>query len=48
MNGRFTWPGNAPAYRVAPSATLTLTTRKLLPDPAIDAVLRAQFPKPGN
>jgi NAD(P)-dependent dehydrogenase (short-subunit alcohol dehydrogenase family) len=34
-------------YRVAPSATLMITTRKLLPDPAFDAFLRTQFPKPG-
>ena len=34
-------------YRVAPSATLMITTRKLLPDPAFDALLRSQFPKPG-
>jgi NAD(P)-dependent dehydrogenase (short-subunit alcohol dehydrogenase family) len=34
-------------YRVAPSARLFMTTRKLLPDPAFDAFLRAQFPEPG-
>jgi short-subunit dehydrogenase len=33
-------------YRVAPSASLMLTTRKLLPDAAFDAVVRSQFPSP--
>ena len=33
-------------YRVAPSAGLMLTTRKLLPDAAFDALLRKQFPSP--
>jgi short-subunit dehydrogenase len=33
-------------YRVAPSATLLMTTRKLLPDSAFDAFLRSQFPSP--
>ena len=35
-------------YRVARSATLMITTRKLLPDPAFDAFLRSQFPTPGS
>lgn len=34
-------------YRVAPSATLMITTRKLLPDVAFDAFMRTQFPEPG-
>jgi NAD(P)-dependent dehydrogenase (short-subunit alcohol dehydrogenase family) len=33
-------------YRVAPSATLFITTRRLLPDPAFDAFLRTGFPTP--
>jgi NAD(P)-dependent dehydrogenase (short-subunit alcohol dehydrogenase family) len=33
-------------YRVAPSAGLFMTTRKLLPDAAFDALLRAQMPAP--
>ncbi len=33
-------------YRVAPSARIMLTTRKLLPDAAFDALLRNQFPSP--
>jgi hypothetical protein len=33
---------------VAPSATLMIATRRLLPDPAFDAMLRSQFPKPGE
>ena len=33
-------------YRVAPSAALMLTTRKLLPDAAFDGFLRTQFPSP--
>jgi hypothetical protein len=33
-------------YRVAASAPLMLTTRKLLPDVAFDAFLRTQFPSP--
>jgi short-subunit dehydrogenase len=33
-------------YRVAPSAGLMLTTRKLLPDAAFDAFVRSQFPSP--
>ena len=33
-------------YRVAPSASLLLTTRKLLPDVAFDAFIRTQFPSP--
>jgi NAD(P)-dependent dehydrogenase (short-subunit alcohol dehydrogenase family) len=33
-------------YRVAPSAGLFMTTRKLLPDAAFDALLRSQMPAP--
>jgi len=33
-------------YRVAASAPLMLTTRKLLPDAAFDAFIRTQFPSP--
>jgi NAD(P)-dependent dehydrogenase (short-subunit alcohol dehydrogenase family) len=33
-------------YRVAASAPLMLTTRKLLPDAAFDAFIRSQFPSP--
>jgi NAD(P)-dependent dehydrogenase (short-subunit alcohol dehydrogenase family) len=33
-------------YRVAPSAGLFMTTRKLLPDAAFDAFLRSQMPAP--
>ena len=33
-------------YRVAASAPLMLTTRKLLPDAAFDAFVRRQFPSP--
>jgi NAD(P)-dependent dehydrogenase (short-subunit alcohol dehydrogenase family) len=33
-------------YRVAASAPLMLTTRKLLPDAAFDAFMRTQFPSP--
>ena len=33
-------------YRVAPSAGLFMTTRKLLPDAAFDALLRSQMPEP--
>ena len=33
-------------YRVAPSATLFMTTRKVLPDAAFDALLRSQMPAP--
>ena len=33
-------------YRVASSAVLFMTMRKLLPDAAFDAVLRSQMPKP--
>jgi len=33
-------------YRVAPSAAIMLTTRKLLPDAAFDAFVRTQFPSP--
>jgi NAD(P)-dependent dehydrogenase (short-subunit alcohol dehydrogenase family) len=33
-------------YRVAASAPLMLTTRKLLPDAAFDAFVRTQFPSP--
>ena len=33
-------------YRVAPSAGLFMTTRKLLPDVAFDALLRSQMPAP--
>ena len=33
-------------YRVAPSATIMLATRKLLPDSAFDAFMRTQFPSP--
>jgi len=33
-------------YRVAPSATFMLTTRKLLPDAAFDGFVRTQFPSP--
>ena len=33
-------------YRVAASAPLMLTTRKLLPDSAFDAFIRSQFPSP--
>ena len=33
-------------YRVAPSAGLFMTTRKLLPDAGFDALLRSQMPQP--
>ena len=33
-------------YRVAASAPIMLTTRKLLPDAAFDAFIRTQFPSP--
>ncbi len=33
-------------YRVAPSAGLFMTTRKVLPDAAFDALLRSQMPSP--
>jgi len=33
-------------YRVAPSAGVFMTTRKLLPDVAFDAMLRSQMPSP--
>ena len=33
-------------YRVAPSAGVFMTTRKLLPDVAFDALLRSQMPSP--
>jgi NAD(P)-dependent dehydrogenase (short-subunit alcohol dehydrogenase family) len=33
-------------YRVAPSAGIMLSTRKLLPDAAFDALIRSQFPEP--
>src|SRR3954447_18014438 len=33
-------------YRVAPSAAIMLTTRKLLPDAAFEAFVRTQFPSP--
>lgn len=33
-------------YRVAPSAGLFMTTRKVLPDAAFDALLRSQMPTP--
>jgi NAD(P)-dependent dehydrogenase (short-subunit alcohol dehydrogenase family) len=33
-------------YRVAPSASLFMTTRKLLPDAGFDALLRSQMPAP--
>jgi NAD(P)-dependent dehydrogenase (short-subunit alcohol dehydrogenase family) len=33
-------------YRVAPSAGILLSTRKMLPDVAFDAFVRAQFPSP--
>ena len=33
-------------YRVAASAPIMLTTRKLLPDAAFDAFIRSQFPSP--
>jgi hypothetical protein len=33
-------------YRVAPSAGLFMTTRKLLPDAAFDALLRSRMPAP--
>jgi NAD(P)-dependent dehydrogenase (short-subunit alcohol dehydrogenase family) len=35
-------------YAVTPSARLALTSRRLLPDRAWDAVMRAQFPTPGR
>jgi NAD(P)-dependent dehydrogenase (short-subunit alcohol dehydrogenase family) len=41
-------PGRRPhaRYRVAPSAGLFMSMRKVLPDRAFDAVLRAQMPSP--
>ena len=33
-------------YRVASSATMTMSLRKVLPDRAFDAFLRTQFPTP--
>jgi NAD(P)-dependent dehydrogenase (short-subunit alcohol dehydrogenase family) len=33
-------------YRVAPSAAIMLTTRKVLPDAAFEALVRSQFPSP--
>jgi NAD(P)-dependent dehydrogenase (short-subunit alcohol dehydrogenase family) len=36
-----------PRYQVTPSARVLITTRRLLPDRAWDAVMRAQFPHPG-
>jgi NAD(P)-dependent dehydrogenase (short-subunit alcohol dehydrogenase family) len=34
-------------YRVAPSAGIFMTLRKVLPDAGFDALLRSQMPKPG-
>jgi NAD(P)-dependent dehydrogenase (short-subunit alcohol dehydrogenase family) len=42
-----TAPRPRPRYRVTPSARMLITTRRLLPDRAWDAVMRAQFPQPG-
>jgi len=35
-------------YRVAGGASLMLATRKLLPDRAMDLLLRSQFPSPAS
>jgi hypothetical protein len=37
-----------PRYRVGAAAALMLATRKLLPDRAMDLVLRSQFPPPAT